>query len=103
MEIMTLETLDEVQKVGSFLKYHNIQTTFIHIGAAVMTPYSKTEWYWIKSNEKISYDIPWDSNQPERYGEGCLSVKLKYNGNLDFHDMTCSNSGKYRFMCQKIE
>jgi hypothetical protein len=70
MDIAAFKTLDEFKYVSDMCKQNeNLLTKWVHVGGVTLTPQSSSDWYWVATGEKIAYDMPWHTQQPNNAHE----------------------------------
>lgn len=79
----------------------NMFGTYVHIGGIAKVGRSTSEWYWVTTNQKVSYNMPWASSQPDHYGGNEWCLTLAKNQGFKFNDINCHGSWEERFICQK--
>lgn len=78
----------------------NMFDAVVHIGGMAQIAKSTTEWYWVTTNQKVSYSMPWVAGQPDHYAnnEWCLTLWKPYG--FKFNDINCYGSWEQTFICQ---
>lgn len=106
MEFVSLETLKEADYLLVLCDI-NIQLfdKWTHIGGISTVPFSKVDWYWINSGNKVNYSLKFATGEPNNGNGGssemCLSInKGPGSANFAFNDITCYNMHQYAFICQ---
>lgn len=74
----------------------------VHVGGVAATSKSKTDWYWVSTNKKVSYELPWQRGQPDfsRTNEWCLSLSTM--DGFKFNDVSCYGMWEERFICESV-
>lgn len=105
MEIASFKTAQEMEAVRQLLIAKNLPDNTMIVGGMALTPRSRTDWYWVTNDEKISFDIPWGQNQPDfDYGsQWCLFAEKNVQYRFRFHDGRCSVANEDKFLCNKLE
>lgn len=101
MDIGTFDTLDELNAFISMGRNHvpKLGGSY-HVGAVTLTPKSPNDWFWVTTGEKINYQLPWASGQPDTHRgvQYCLRIILP---DYTFDDFDCDHvSGSIGFLCQ---
>lgn len=102
-DIVTIDSLDEWGAVASMCEARRkLFGRFVHVGGVAATSKSKTNWYWISTNKRVSYEMPWQKGQPDFSGinEWCLSMST-IDG-FKFNDISCHGSWEERFICESV-
>lgn len=102
-DILTLETLEEMQRVVNMCSENeDMFGAYTHIGGMTSVGRSRTNWYWVTTNQKISYNMPWHNGQPEFKDniEWCLTL-TKSSGK--YNDIPCYGSWAEAFICQSYK
>lgn len=101
---MSLDTLDEMNAVSKMCEENrSLFGTFVHVGGMTQVGKSTTEWYWVNSNSKVSYTMPWQRGQPDFYGKNEWCLTLAKGDKFKFNDISCSGSWEELFICQRFE
>lgn len=77
--------------------------SFVHIGGMAKTGRSKTDWYWVNSNSKVSYNMTWHNGQPDFSGDDEWCLSLGKGGQFRINDITCYGGWKEKFICESIK
>lgn len=103
MDIATFKTADEFAAFNALAREHVGDLTLrVHVGGVTLTPRSRTDWYWVDTNEQISFELSWSSfNQPDNHNgsQSCLSL---YTPNFTFDDIDCYHNHEEKFICQTV-
>ncbi|KAG5680486.1 hypothetical protein PVAND_009994 [Polypedilum vanderplanki] len=103
MELASIETLLEYNAVVSFLiknqQYFSPQ--YLHVNGMTKTLASKTDWYWLNSDQQVSYSMTWGFIEPQNTAgdEWCLAIGVR--NQYSYADVSCVNN-KQAFLCQSI-
>lgn len=104
MDIVTLQTADEFEEFKDLVgQYAKELTRFVHVGAVTVTSRSTTDWYWVDTNEKVNYALPWRPGHPDnqRGVQYCLAFDTV---TLLFDDHDCyTSTAEMKFICQTEE
>lgn len=100
-DVVSLDTLEEMEAVADMCEENkNLFGWFIHIGGVASTSKSKTDWYWVNSNEKVSYDMLWQNGQPDFSGSNEWCLTLEKSSKFKFNDIPCHGSWEEKFICE---
>lgn len=106
MEFAALNTLTEYEFIRTKMTENShLFTEWTHIGAMAAKAGSSanTDWFWVETNEPLSYSMNWRSHLPDNANgvQFCLSIGPK-NGNVfRFDDINCFGAHEEKFICQK--
>lgn len=102
-DILTLDTLDEKNDVARMIEdNHKLFSEWIHIGGMTESPKSTSEWYWVNSNEKVSYNMQWNKGDPNNNQNRELCLGLANQKGANFVDISCQGAHEEKFICQKV-
>ncbi|KAG5675480.1 hypothetical protein PVAND_005381 [Polypedilum vanderplanki] len=102
LEFATLHTRQEFDALVPMLRNNsNLLTTWTFINIMTLTPLSATDWYWVSTQRKIDYVIPWCHYQPDGEVEWCMSLAPAPGNTYCFNDHGCHYPEP--FLCEKIE
>lgn len=100
-DIVSLDTLAEMEAVVRMCEDNRILfTECVHVGAMAGTGRSTTDWYWVNSNSRVSYDLPWMDNQPDFYGNVEICMCLGSYKQFRVNDISCYGSWESTFICE---
>lgn len=100
-DIVSLDTLDEMEAVARMCQNNqSLFTEYVHIGGIARTGKSKTDWYWVNSKSKVSYDMPWMDHQPDNYGNNEMCMSLARNHQFKVNDIPCYGGWEVTFICE---
>jgi hypothetical protein len=104
LELLTLETNAEAEVYLNLLDTNvflrSQVNAWILVDGFVMTPGSRTDWYWTKTGKKISFPIRWLVNYPTK--RSCLALyKPSINDRFYFYDDSCTYAATAA--CQKTD
>jgi len=103
-DILTLDTLDEMNTVSSLCEQNrDMFGAYTHIGGMASVGKSNTDWYWVTTNQKVSYNMPWHNGQPDHYGNNEWCLTLAKDSRFKFNDINCFGSWEEKFICQSQE
>lgn len=84
-------------------RYPQLFGEYTHIGGVTNSGRSQTEWYWVGTNKKVSYNMIWKPGQPDFAGNNEWCLTLAKNSQFQFNDINCYGGWQEKFICQKIE
>lgn len=104
LDIVSLDTLEEMEAVSKMCEENrDLFGWFVHIGGMAKTGRSQTDWYWVNSNSKVSYNMTWQNGQPDFSGENEWCLSLHKDSKFKFNDITCYGSWEEKFICENFE
>lgn len=102
-DIATIGTLDEWENLAEMcMANKTLFGSFTHVGGVAAASPSKTEWYWVNGNKKVSYRMPWQAGQPDFNGRNEWCLSLASNDGFRFNDIPCQGSWEERFICESV-
>lgn len=118
MELMTMETLTEVQNFQKLWRKNKKTLNAIVegdngvqalIGSVTTRLMSKTLWFSFKTGVKLNYKIPWSDGQPNNFegnrpvAQYCSSFTVNVK-TMGFNDRNCGQHNKIfmAFICQDV-
>lgn len=115
MELATFETLREFTSFQQLWEDSKLNKNFnsvfyLHVDGITKTPKSLDDWYFTKNGQKIPFQMPWLTGEPNcaNNAEYCLSIGKKSSEDLlQFNDSICYSSRSFyhfnSFVCQKVD
>lgn len=103
MDFASFDTLEEFEFFKDFYR-ENLELVGEHIfiGAIATEPSSKYDWYWVSSNKRITYDLPWSEDEPNYANDNEWCLLLTQNYDFKFNDVA-PDGYKLKFLCQRFE
>lgn len=102
MQFASLETSKEAKNFLQLCdKKNNLCEHDIHIGGLTTVGKSRTDWYWVDSGNKVTYDLKFGANEPNNAhgNEMCLALIVN-SENVVFNDVPCYGETSFKFICQ---
>lgn len=100
-DIVSLDTVEEMEAVAAMCEENkDLFGWYIHIGGVASTSKSKTDWYWVNSNRKVSYAMSWQNGQPDFSGSNEWCLTLGKSSKFMFNDIPCHGSWEEKFICE---
>lgn len=102
-DIVSFETLHEAIAVRNFCKkYSDSLDYWTYVGGISLKARSATNWYWVNSGKKVSFEIPFGNGLPDFAGSDEWCLALGPQKIFAFNDVSCSGY-EFKFICQRIE
>ena len=104
LDIGSFDTLEELNALIDMAKKQvpTLSGSY-HVGGVTLTPKSPNDWFWVTTGEKIEYQLPWASGQPDTFKGVQYCLRIIVPG-YTFDDFDCDHaSGSIKFVCQDIE
>jgi hypothetical protein len=112
MEFAYIDNLSEFKYVSSMVKENEDKfvgsgfKNWVLIDGMTLVPRSPNDWYWTVNGEKVSFEMPFMSGQPDSASadEKCLSLGPSAESSMPykFNDYPC-NRLDTTFICQKMK
>jgi hypothetical protein len=103
MDLFTLYSQDEANHFYQILeKNTQLFPTYMYIGGVTVILKTKTEWFWLDTNEKVNFPMRFLAGDPNNLGgnEKCLGMIIS-GGSYYFIDVMC-NAVSVKFVCQSV-
>lgn len=107
MDFVAIETLEEFEAVRDMcISNPSLLTEYTHIGGMSSNPNGKTDWFWVATDQPISYRMQWRAQDEPNFHAGrqwCLALGAKSGNTFLYDDIDCFGNYEEKFICQRYD